>query len=203
MRLQTIAQSLVCSLPPPNPSPLTIAPRECLSSDLASHRFLTVAVIRAKMSKLVAVSDTRSYNMNWEQLKEQLLALPHTSQAGGVPLLARIRRLTGNLFWEDVYAGLDRQSAAAVYLFKRTADDVFLNFGQDSSVSLDSKLGDGRKAIYHIDEALTPLVQFVQTSLSGQPWEESMDYLREAAAKYLELVDRFSKRGRSFTKEEA
>jgi len=91
---------------------------------------------------------------------------------------------------------LDPQSLAAVYLFKKVADDVFFNFAQDSSVPLDLKLEDDRKALYHVEEVLVPLVQFVQGSLSGQPWEETSKYLRQAAVQYLELVSRFSERGR-------
>lgn len=153
---------------------------------------LTVAAICAKMSTLFAPSVSRSYNVNWEQLRKELLALPETSQPRDVPLLGRIRHLTGNLFWEDVYPAMDPQSAAAVYFFKKVADDVFFNFGQDCSVPLDLKLDDGREAMYHIEEALTPLVKFVQASLSDQPWEETTKHLREAGAKYLELVSRFS-----------
>lgn len=159
---------------------------------------LTVPGICAKMSTLFAPSVSRSYNVTWEQLRKELLDLPQTSEPGGDLLLTRIRRLTGNLFWEDVYRDLDPQSAAAVYLFKKVADDVFFNFGQDSSVPLDLELEDGRQAFCHVDEVLTPLVEFVQASLSDQPLGETVKYLHQAAEKYLELVNRFSRRGRSF-----
>ena len=149
------------------------------------------------MSRLFAHAGETSYNMNWQELRKELLALPETSKPGELSLLGQIRRVTGHLFWEDVYRDLDAQSAGAVYLFKRVADDVFFNFAQDSFIPLDLKLEDGREAIFHVEEILTPLVKFVQGSLSDQDQKDAMKYLHQAAAKYLEVVDYFSRRGRS------
>lgn len=173
--------------------PVFTALQVSLSLHFVPPQILTVALIYAKMLNLIAENGIRSYNVNWDQLKKNLLELPYASEPRGDPLLGRIRSLTGNLFWEDIYPEADHQRAA-VYLFKKVADDVFFNFGQDASVALDLKVDDGREVLYHVEEVLTPLVKFIQASLSDQLWEETAEHLYTAVAKYLELVTRFSGR---------
>lgn len=173
--------------------PVFTALQVSLSLHFVPPQTLTIPLIYATMSTLLAESGNRSYNVTWDQLKKDLLALPYASEPGEDPLFAKIRRLTGNLFWEDICPEVDHQRAA-VYLFKKVADDIFFNFGQDASVSLDLKLDDDREVLYHVEDALAPLVKFVQASLSDAPWEETAMHLYMAAAKYLELVIGFSGR---------
>lgn len=133
--------------------------------------------------------------MTWEQLRDALLALPSSSELDS-PLLGRIRDVTGTIFWEDLDSDLDPQTLAVIYLFKKVADDVFFNFGQDSFLPLDSLLEDGKLVQDHVDEVLSPLVEFVQSSLRGQPWEETAELLPRLTTQYLKLVRRISARGR-------
>ena len=185
----------IASLIFPNYSGILLLPSEVnLSLRLILPRMLTSAMLCDKMSKLFAGRSLGSPTVTCTNLRDELLALPYKTKPGDVPLMGRIRQLTSNLFLEDIYSNFDSQSGAAVYLFKKVADDVFFNFGQDSSVSLDLKLDNGKEALFHIEEVLTPLVKFVQASLLDHSWEGAAKYLRDTAAKYLELVAYFSER---------
>lgn len=132
--------------------------------------------------------------MNGREFIASLLALPSAPESSKGTLMTSIRKLTGNVYWDDLFQELTGKELVTAYLFKRVADDVFFNFAQDASLSLDAQL-DGRELLFHVDDIFVPLVIFARQALSNSPGADT--YLHVAIEKYFALLRRLATEGRA------